>query len=559
MNEAHEGSEHGWRRTAGSPQATRGDIRRSGAGSGQHRDDSRVPPKVAFVRLGRVADYPKVKPARDPGATSPETSRVLGSINVTISSGKGSRGGLRATASYALLVGGGVALFLWVRSAGSTLSSVADTAGRVTEKGAGTRIDTLPHVLLALLVILGVSRFVGSLFQRIRQPAVIGEVVAGIALGPSLLGRIWPHAGSFLFPSEVAPFLGVIAQVGVILFMFLVGLELDTSLLKRRTYSSVAISHASILAPFLLGSTASLWIYSGYSMPRVSFTVFSLFLGVALSVTAFPVLARILTDKGIHRSRLGVLALTCAAVGDATAWCLLALLLGVARAQAERSLITVGLTVLFVATVMLLRPLLLRFVRLQESRGVLSQSGVAVIFTLLLVSALATEWIGIHALFGAFLLGAIIPHESLAAVQLREKLEDTVVVLFLPVYFAFTGLRTQIGLVQGVQQWMVCGLIILIAFIGKFGGSYAAARLTKLDNNTAACIGVLMNTRGLMELIVLNLGLDLGILSPTLFAMFVIMALVTTMATSPILDYLYRPEQRASVVSRHAGASLTRM
>jgi Kef-type K+ transport system membrane component KefB len=483
---------------------------------------------------------------------------MLCSIKMTISPEKASRGGLRTTTSYVLLVGGSVALFFWVRSAGSTLSKVADTTGRIVERSVATRFDTLPHVLLALLVILSVSRVVGSLFQRIHQPAVIGEVVAGIALGPSLLGRIWPQALSFLFPPEIVPFLGVIAQVGVILFMFLVGVELDTSLLKQGTYSSVAISHASIFAPFLLGSTASLWIYSEYSMPGVSFTVFSLFLGTALSVTAFPVLARILTDKGIHRSRLGVLALSCAAVDDATAWCLLALLLSVAHAQAERTLITVGFTVLFVATVMLLRPLLLRFVRFHGSRGVLSQNGVAVIFALLLLSALVTEWIGIHALFGAFLLGAIIPHGSLAAVQLRDKLEDTVIVLFLPVYFAFTGLRTQIGLVQGLEQWMVCGLIILIAFIGKFGGSYAAARLTKLDNKMAACIGVLMNTRGLMELIVLNLGLDLGILSPSLFAMFVIMALVTTIATSPILDYLYRLEKPASVVSRHAGGFLTR-
>jgi K+:H+ antiporter len=476
---------------------------------------------------------------------------------MAISSEKASRGWVRTSVSYVLLVGCSVAVFLWVRSAGSSLSSVADTTGGIAAKSVATRFETLPHVLLALLVIVSASRFIGSLFRRIHQPAVIGEVVAGIALGPSLLGRVWPEAVSFLFPAEVAPFLGVLAQVGVILFMFLVGLELDTSLLKQGTQSSVAISHASILVPFVLGSTASLWMYSEYAMPRVSFTVFALFLGIALSVTAFPVLARILTDRGIHRSRLGVLALTCAAVDDVTAWCLLALLLSVAQAQAERAVITVGLTVLFVATVIFLRPLLVRVVRFQESRGALSQNGVAVIFTSLLVCALATEWIGIHALFGAFLLGAIIPHDSLVAVQLRGKLEDTVIVLFLPVYFAFTGLRTHIGLVQGLEQWTVCGLIILLAFIGKFGGSYGAARLTGLDNNTAACIGVLMNTRGLMELIVLNLGLDLGILSPSLFAMFVIMALVTTIATSPILHYLSRSAKDASVAGRHAGASLT--
>lgn len=258
-------------------------------------------------------------------------------------------------------------------------------------------------------------------------------------------------------------------------------------------------------------------------------------------------------DRGLQRSRVGVLALTCAAVDDVTAWCLLALLVGLAHAQPERAAITVLLTVLFVGAVIALRPLLLRIVRSQEPRGVLPQSAVAAILICMLVSALTTEWIGIHALFGAFLFGAIVPHDSLVAVQLREKLSDAALVLFLPVFFAFTGLRTQIGLVQGLEQWMVCGGIILLAFVGKFGGSYAAARLTGLDRNTAACIGVLMNTRGLMELIVLNLGLDLGILSPGLFAMFVIMALVTTIATSPILYYLHPPERRETA-ARHASA-----
>ena len=191
-------------------------------------------------------------------------------------------------------------------------------------------------------------------------------------------------------------------------------------------------------------------------------------------------------------------------------------------------------------TVVMLRPLVIRLVRFQDSRGTLTQAAVAVIFMSLLTCALVTEWIGIHALFGAFLLGAVIPHDSLVATQAREKLEDTVVVLLLPVFFAFTGLRTQIGLLHGFEHWMVCGIIIVLASAGKFGGSYVAARLSGLDVNTAASIGVLMNTRGLMELIVLNLGLDLGILSPSLFAMLVVMALVTTIATSPILEYLSR-------------------
>jgi Kef-type K+ transport system membrane component KefB len=340
--------------------------------------------------------------------------------------------------------------------------------------------------------------------------------------------------------------------------MFLVGLELDTGLLSRRTHSSVAISHASILAPFLLGSTAALWMYSGYSAPGVPFTVFSLFPGVSLSVTAFPVLARILTDRGIQRTKLGVLALTCAAVDDVTAWCLLALLLSVAQAEPGRAAFTVGLTILFIAAVVMLRPLLLRLAWFQNPPGTLTQGGVAIVFMSLLVSALATEWIGIHALFGAFLLGAVIPHDSMVATQVRAKLEDTVLVLLLPVFFAFTGLRTQIGLLHSFEHWMVCGFIILLASVGKFGGSYVAARLSGLDSNTAASIGALMNTRGLMELIVLNLGLDLGILSPSLFAMFVVMALVTTIATSPILHYLSRAaESPVSVINASCGSSAT--
>lgn len=449
----------------------------------------------------------------------------------------GPRGAFSSLVVYLLMVGASIAVFLWVRDLGNSLRpSIGGEA--LANKTVASRFEMLPHGLLALLVIIATARLMGWLFRRIHQPAVIGEVVAGIALGPSLLGALWPEAASLLFPNEIAPFLNVLAQVGVILFMFLVGLDLDTGLLWKGTHSSVAISHASILAPFLLGSTAALWLYQDYSGPGISFTLFSLFFGISLSVTAFPVLARILTDRGMQRSKLGVLALTCAAADDVTAWCLLALLLGVAHAQPEKAIFTVGLTILFIVSVVVLRPILLRLVRLQDSRGHLTQGAVAIIFIALLSCALATEWIGIHALFGAFLFGALIPHDSLVAAQVREKLEDTVIVLLLPSFFAYTGLRTQIGLLQSLEHWIICGCIIVLASVGKFGGSYLAGRLSGLDANTAASIGVLMNTRGLMELIVLNLGLDLGILSPALFAMLVIMALVTTIATAPILHYL---------------------
>jgi Kef-type K+ transport system membrane component KefB len=382
---------------------------------------------------------------------------------------------------------------------------------------------------------------------------VIGEVIAGILLGPSLLGHVSPAAMTYLLPPTVAPFLAIIAQIGVILFMFLVGLELDTGLLGRRTHATVAISHASILLPFVLGSVLALWLYPRLSTSDVPFTVFALFLGVSLSVTAFPVLARILTDLGIHKTQMGVVSLSCAAVDDVTAWCLLAFVMAVAKANVSGAVITFVLTGLYLAFMLLVaRPRVIRAVRAQELQKTVSQSAIAVVVVGLLLSTLATEAAGVHAIFGAFLLGAIIPHDSRLALNLTHKLEDIVVVLFLPAFFAFTGMRTQIGLVNGASQWLLCGVILATASIGKFGGSFVAARITGFSGRDAAALGILMNTRGLMELIVLNIGLDLGILSPTLFAMLVLMAVITTFATTPILHLLRRNSTAASVAEVNA-------
>jgi Kef-type K+ transport system membrane component KefB len=400
----------------------------------------------------------------------------------------------------------------------------------------------LIHVLVALIVIIAASRGLGIVFKWIGQPAVIGEVFAGICLGPSLLGRFWPDAQAFILPQDVASYLELLSQVGVILFMFLVGLELDTSLLRRRTHATVAVSHASIVVPFVLGALMALWLYPQYSSADVPFTVFALFGGVSVSVTAFPVLARILTDRGIQRSNLGVIALTCAAVDDVTAWCLLAFVVGVANARIESAIWTAGLALGFVALMLLVvRPLIAKMLRAQELRGAkVSQTTMAVTMVALLASTLCTEWIGIHALFGAFVLGAIIPHDSSLASEIRNKLEDLVVVFFLPAFFAFTGLRTEIGLLDSPHAWLVCLAIIGIASLGKFGGSFFAGRLVGMNTRDAAAVGILMNTRGLMELVVLNIGFDLGVISPTLFAMMVVMALVTTFATTPILRLITR-------------------
>jgi Kef-type K+ transport system membrane component KefB len=442
----------------------------------------------------------------------------------------------RTAAGYVVLLAAAVGAFVLIRSWGETLPAPAAHVA-ATDRPI-LRADALPHVLLALAAILIACRLVNRLFSYIGQPPVIGEVIAGIALGPSLLGRVWPEASGFLLPNEAAPFLGVIAQFGVVLYMFLVGLELNGDLLRHRAAAAVTVAHASIAVPFVLGAALALPLFTRLAPGGVSFTSFALFMGAALAVTAFPVLARILTDRRLDKTPLGVLALGCAAADDATAWCLLAFVVGVARAQIDGALLTIGLSLGFLVLMFgVVRPLAVRFAERFKDEN-LPRSAVAWVFVALLLSALTTEAIGIHAVFGAFLLGAVIPHDSAVARAFTRKLEDVTTVLLLPAFFAFTGLRTQIGLVQGVEGWLICGLIVVAATLGKFGGTFAAARFTGFDARTAAALGVMMNTRGLMGLIVLNVGLDLGVISPTLFAMMVLMALVTTLATSPLLAWL---------------------
>jgi Kef-type K+ transport system membrane component KefB len=450
--------------------------------------------------------------------------------------------GTRAAAAYGLMIGGLVLLYLWIRSYGETLGA-PPASGTAIFGSAASRANEgdLLHVLLALVVVIATARAMGSIFRSAGQPQVIGEILAGIVLGPSLLGRLAPGAEGYLFPATVGPALNIIAQVGVILYMFLVGLELDPALLRKRGHTTVAISHASIIAPFLLGATIALFLYPKLSASDVPFTCFSLFLGVSMSVTAFPVLARILTDRGIHKTRMGAIALTCAAVDDVTAWCMLAFVVGVTRAQAAGAVATIAMALGFVALmIVVVRPAMVRLSLVYGNRGRLTQGVMASIFIALLISASATELIGIHAVFGAFALGAVIPHDSGMARELTDRLEDIVIVLLLPAFFAYTGLRTQIGLVSGYEQWMMCALIVVVASAGKFGGSVVAARITGLNWRDSSALGVLMNTRGLMELIVLNIGLEMNVISPTLFAMLVIMALVTTFATTPILHLITR-------------------
>ena len=460
---------------------------------------------------------------------------------------------VRLVIAYALMIAATIGLFFVILSYGNALSPSAGASANMTvPAGVVHKSDALYHVLLALVLILLLGRWLGKLFVYFGQPRVIGEMVAGIMLGPSLLGRIWPEAMHFILPQDVQPFLGIIAQIGVILYMFLVGLELNAGLLRSRAHSTIAISHASIVTPFLLGGLLALWLFPHLGTPGVPFTSFALFMGVAMSITAFPVLARILTDRHMENSELGVIALSCAAVDDVTAWCLLAFVVGVARAEVGSAVETTLLALAFIAIMfVIVRPLAVRHLG-HDSYHPQRRMTVWVLVALLF-SALTAEWIGIHAIFGAFVLGAIIPHDSDIARDFQHKLEDIVKILLLPAFFAYTGMRTEIGLVSGWQAWLFCAVIILVATLGKFGGTLVAARLTGLGWRTSAALGILMNTRGLMELIVLNIGLELGVISPKLFAMMVIMALVTTIATTPILHALTRVEAAGHNVASASG------
>jgi Kef-type K+ transport system membrane component KefB len=403
--------------------------------------------------------------------------------------------------------------------------------------------DLLFRVLVALVAVIITGRLLARLFSYIHQPPVIGEVIAGILLGPSLLGS---ETSALIFPPAAAPLLGVIAQIGIILYMFIVGLDLNASLLKKRLHATVATSLTGIVVPFILGVLLAVLIRERFAKPEVPFISFALFMGVAVAITAFPVLARILADLRLAKTELGVLALGCAAIDDVTAWCLLAFVSGVAKAQLGEGLLVAGGTAVYIGFMFVVaRPYLSRFALKWHAgeENTLPRSVTAILVIALLLSAMVTEYIGIHAAFGAFLLGAVIPAESTVARVFSRQVEPLITVLFLPAFFALTGMRTRIDLLTGWDEWLVCGLIILVATIGKLGGATIAARITGSNWREASALGVLMNTRGLIELIVLNIGLDLGVISPTVFSMMVVMALVTTMMTSPVLRVLI-PEAR---------------
>lgn len=451
-------------------------------------------------------------------------------------------------AGYVALLVAGVGVFFLIHTFGNGLSVPSSPAeARPAGIPPTAQVDLVLHVIATLAAVVFLGFVLGRVLRYFGQPPVIGELIAGIMLGPSLLGAFSPEALHLLIPSAVSDPKGhvpaalrAVSQLGIILYMFLVGLELNAARLAKRAHAAVAVSHASIVLPFVLGSMLALGLYPIFSHEGVPFTSFALFMGAAMATTAFPVLARILTDRNLGKTDLGGLALSCAAVDDVTAWCLLALVVGISQTDIGNATWVIGGAIAFIAFMFLvIRPLLARMIRSGDSRSdALPPLAVSGTFLAVLLAALTTEVIGIHAVFGAFLLGAVIPHDSRIAREFTVKLKDFVTVLLLPAFFALTGMRTQIDLINGWDSWLWCGAIIVVASAGKIGGTLAAGRLTGLSWRDAAALGVLMNTRGLMELIVLNIGLDLGIVSPTLFAILVVMALVTTAATAPIVQWL---------------------
>jgi Kef-type K+ transport system membrane component KefB len=399
----------------------------------------------------------------------------------------------------------------------------------------------LSHLFIQLLVVIAACRLVGVLFVKIGLPAVVGEMVAGILLGPSLFGLLAPEAFSFVFPTESLGTLRLLSQVGICLFMFTVGMELNVAHLRNRAATAVAVSHTSIVVPFLLGVTLAYFLFNDLAGPNANFTSFALFMGISMSITAFPVLARILQERKISRTSLGSTAITCAAVDDVTAWSIMAFVVAVAKAASVLSAsFTLLLALVFIGamTQVVRRALPLWIGQDQLRREEPSSGTLGIIVCVVIAGALCTEIIGIHALFGAFLAGAIMPDSGEFRRRITTLLEKFSSVLLLPLFFAFTGLRTEIGLLDGAEDWLTCGAIIAVATLGKLGGSASAARLTGMNWRESLQLGALMNTRGLMELIALNIGYDLGILSPRIFTMLVIMAVVTTMMTGPLLTLL---------------------
>ena len=395
------------------------------------------------------------------------------------------------------------------------------------------RIDVL---LLELLVIIFAARILGALFHSIHQPRVLGEIVAGILLGPSLLGAIAPASATWLFPAENIGALYALSQLGLVLFMFHIGLEVDPGAIRSYGRTAIVVSNVGMLVPFALGFALARWILPSLAAASGPHLGFSLFTGVAMSITAFPVLARILEERGLLQSRVGTIAIACAAVDDVSAWCVLAVIVTVVRSDASGSLSRNFIALALYTLAMLggVRPLARRWFRSAANSPALLPAALL----LLLSSSLATEFVGVHALFGSFVAGAVMPREEGLRRTLSASFAPLSRTLLLPVFFAYTGLRTRLGLVHGTKMWLCLAAVLAVAIAGKFLSSMFAARMNSLPWRESAALGALLNTRGLIELVILNIGYDLGVISKEMFTLMVIMALVTTFMTTPLLSWL---------------------
>ncbi len=461
-----------------------------------------------------------------------------------------------STIFYIAIVAGLGIVIYWIAKQGDTLQPPALNAKQLQQVKQHTAIDSfgvftqsfnenlsdpLAVLLLQIIVIMAAARLFGYLFKKIKQPAVIGEIVAGIVLGPSIIGSFLPEVNHFLFPPASLGTLSFLSQIGLILFMFIIGMELDLKAIGKQAYGAVIISHASIIIPYTLGMGLAYFIYQEYAPAGISFLSFALFMGIAMSITAFPVLARILQEKKLTRTKLGAMALTCAAADDLTAWCILAAVIALVKSGSSISVLyTIGLATAYVFFMLkVVRPALVKLETVYDNKEKKRTAIIAFFFVMLIVSSYITSIIGIHSLFGAFIAGVIMPASFGFRKIVIDKIEDVSIILLLPLFFVITGLKTQIGLLNQAHLWATFGWILLVAVLGKFGGSAIAARTVGQSWKDSLSIGVLMNTRGLMQLIVLNIGYDLGIMSPEIFAMMVLMAIVTTFMTGPALDLIH--------------------
>lgn len=389
-------------------------------------------------------------------------------------------------------------------------------------------------------VILVFSRLVGAIAARMGQPQVVAEMIAGVLLGPSLLGLFWPETAAHLFPKDSMKVLFPVSQLGLALYMFIVGMEFRMDIIGRNMKSSVAVSAAGMAAPFILGAGLG-WLFYHYTslFPKAtSLREAMLFLGASMCITAFPMLARIIHFKKLNGTKMGTVAIGAGAIDDATAWCLLAVVLASFENNWSYALVNIGGGAAYVAVSLLLyRPLLKRFQHLMIKDGTLTEAGLVVGLASMSMGAWFTDMIGLHAVFGAFVMGAAMPR-GIVVKELMGRIQPLTVALLLPLFFTYSGLNTRIGLLNSGFLWMMCLAVLAAAVLGKGVACWLAARATGISNREALGIGTLMNARGLMELIIINIGLQRGVISEGLFATLVIMAVVTTLMASPIFDRL---------------------